>query len=159
MTKDSPVRVHHLAAVICLVLLGSVVAACQTPVVATAASPKQKQSGAAPVLQSVSMRYKVQAANGAIVSVVPDFRFVAPNGNAVLIHRELVSTSGSPSRLRIPAVEPIDIPAEVQKKGAVLSGAWNCGVAQYYVTIRTYILDADGNQSNQLEYTIRCNGG
>lgn len=152
-------RAPHLAFAICLVLLGSGLAACQTPVVATAAPPKQKQPGAAPVLQSVSMRYKVRAANGVIVSVVPDFHFVAPNGNAVLIHRELVATSGSPSSFRIPAGEPIDVPAEVQKKGAVVSGGWNCGVAKYYVTIRAYILDADGNQSNQLEYTIHCNGG
>jgi hypothetical protein len=142
-----------------LVLASAGLASCQTPVVASATPLKQHQPGAAPVLQSVSLRYNVRAANGAIVSVVPDFHFIAPNGNAVLIHRELVATNGSPSNMHIPTSSPIDTPADVQKKGAVISGGWNCGIAQYYVTLRAYILDADGDQSSPLEYTIHCNGG
>jgi hypothetical protein len=133
--------------------------ACQTTTVAVPAEHAATQQGSAPVLQSVTMRYNVPAANGVIVSVVPDFHFIDADGDAVLILRELVETSGSKSNLHIPASTPIDISADIQKKGAVVSGGWNCGTAQYYVTLRTHIMDAEGHKSNSLQYTIHCNGG
>jgi len=143
----------------CALLAAVILASCQTPTVAVPAAQAAAGSGSAPVLQSVSMRYNVRAANGVIVSVVPDFHFADADGDAVLILRELVQTSGSQSNLHIPASTPIDIAADIQKKGAVVSGGWNCGTAQYFVTLRTHILDAAGHRSNGLEYTIHCNGG
>jgi hypothetical protein len=50
-------------------------------------------------------------------------------------------------------------PPDVQKKGAVVSRGWHCGVAMYCVMLRGYIIDADGNRSNAIEYTLPCNGG
>ena len=134
-------------------------AACQTTNTKSTPPPAASQNAAsAPVLQSVTMRTNVPVGNGAIVSVVPDFHFVAPNGNAIVLRRELVETNGAIAQTQIRS-ETINIPAAAQKKGAVLSGGWGCGVAQYYVTLRAYIMDADGNRSNSVEYTIHCNGG
>jgi hypothetical protein len=111
-----------------------------------------------PVLQSVTLRTNVRGGRGNVIDVVPDFHFVAPNGNAIIIHRELVDTSGAISQTDIPDAT-IRIPAAAQKKGAVQSGGWTCGKNQYYVTIRAFIMDAEGNRSNPVEYTIHCNGG
>ena len=136
-----------------------VLVACQTsntksrPAVTGPLSP-----ASAPVLKSVTMRMNVPDRNGIVVSVVPDFHFVAPNGNAIVLRRELVDTNGAIAQTQI-ASETINIPAEAQKRGAVLSGGWRCGLAQYYVTLRAYIMDSDGNRSNAIEYTIHCNGG
>ena len=142
-----------------LLLAAAAVPSCQSTAVAIPTAQKPSSSGSAPVLQSVTMRYDVRAANGSIVSVVPDFHFVDADGDAVVILRELVETSGQKSNLRIPPSSPIDISPEVQKRGAVISGGWNCGTAQYYITLRAYLMDAAGNKSNALQYTIRCNGG
>src|SRR5580658_6382219 len=136
-----------------------VLAACQSsaPITAPAPTPSRASISAAPVLQSVTMRTNVSDGVGT-VSVVPDFHFIAPNGNAIVLRRELVETNGPFAQTQIRS-ETINTPAEAQKKGAVLSGGWRCGVAQYYVTLRAYIMDADGNRSNALQYTIHCNGG
>lgn len=134
-------------------------AACQSSAPITTSTPAANatHSAGAPVLQSISMRTNVSNGFGT-VSVVPDFHFIAPNGNAIVLRRELVDTNGAIAQTQINS-ETINIPAEAQKKGAVLSGGWRCGVAQYYVTLRAYIMDADGNRSNTMQYTIHCNGG
>ena len=112
----------------------------------------------APILQSVSVQIHVRERNGAIADIVPDFHFVAPNGNAIVLHRELVDTNGSIGQTNLEDAT-INIPAEAQKKGAVVSGGWICGTAQYYATIRAFIMDLDGRRSNTVQYTIHCNGG
>jgi hypothetical protein len=135
------------------------VAACQSvpPIATPAAAANQRRSADAPMPQSVTLRTNVS--NGiATISVVPDFRFIAPNGNAMVLRRELVSTNAAIAQTQI-SNATINIPSEAQEKGAVISGGWNCGVAQYYVRLRAYIIDADGNRSNAIEYTIHCNGG
>lgn len=133
-------------------------ASCQTPT--TSAVPKAPPSGgSAPVLESVSLRYNVPAGTGRIVSVVPDFHFIDADGDAVVIVREIVETNGPQYSLHVPPSSPIDIAAAAQRKGAVFSGGWTCGTAQYYITLRAYIMDAEGHKSNSLQYTIHCNGG
>jgi hypothetical protein len=111
----------------------------------------------APVLKSVSARVNVRMPNGIIFDIVPDFHFVAPKGNAVVLHRELVESSHV--GININPVAPIEISAEAQKQGAVVSGGWRCNVGQYYIRMKAYILDADGGRSNTVQYTIHCNGG
>ena len=111
----------------------------------------------APILQSISVRIHVRERNGSLIDLVPDFHFVAPNGNAIVLHRELVDTNGAIGENLQDAT--IKIPAEAQKKGAVVSGGWMCGTAQYYVTIRAFMMDVDGRRSNTVQYTIHCNGG
>jgi hypothetical protein len=136
-----------------------VLAACQspTPIATAAPTANRADAGAAPILQNVTLRTNVSDGIGT-VSVVPDFHFIAPNGNAIVLRRELVETNGPFAQTQIRSAT-INTPAEAQKKGAVISGAWRCGVAQYYITLRAYIMDADGNRSNSLQYTIHCNGG
>ena len=65
----------------------------------------------------------------------------------------------SNAQLRINPVAPINAPPDAQKRGAVVSGGWRCGTAQYYATMKAYVMDADGNRSNEVQYTIHCNGG
>jgi hypothetical protein len=112
----------------------------------------------APVIQSLTARYLVRAPKGNIIDIIPDIHFVAANGNAIVVHRELIDTSGAISQTQLKDAT-IDIPAAAQKRGAVISGGWVCGTSVYYVTIRAFIMDTDGNKSNAVEYTIHCNGG
>jgi hypothetical protein len=91
-------------------------------------------------------------------ALIPDFHFVAPNGNAIVLRRELIDTSGSISQTSI-SNQTINIPPAAQKKGAIISGGWRCGTQIYYVTLRASVMDADGNRSNAIQYTIHCNGG
>jgi len=113
-----------------------------------------------PVLLSISVRLGPQIA---IITpqppqmIIPEFHFIAPNGNAVLLHRDLVETSANDFHLN-PATA-INVPAEAQKRGAVISGGLTCGQGQFYSTISAYIMDADGNRSNSVKYTLHCNGG
>jgi hypothetical protein len=109
-----------------------------------------------PIIQSVSVRLGVQAGN-VILDIVPDFHYIAPNGNAVLLHREVVSTSAGTINLNPNSV--INTPADAQKQGAVVSGGWRCNVTPYYVTMKAYIMDAEGGRSNEVQYTVHCNGG
>jgi len=125
----------------------------ESPTAADAASGTN-----APVLQSITWRGLVPLPNGTIMDVVPDFHFQAAKGNAVVLRRELVDTSGAFAQTQI-ANATINIPAAAQMKGAVVSGGWRCGVQQYYITMRAFVMDADGNRSNALRYTIHCNGG
>jgi hypothetical protein len=151
----------------CLVLGASLLEGCQTPTSALTTTVVNKPSAVAtptasdgpPVLTSVDFRHDVLNARGVPVSVVPDFHFVAPKGNVIVLRRELVSTTGSTSQLRINPTESVDIAPDVQRKGATISGGWQCGTAQYQVTIRAFLMDADGVRSNSKEYTLHCNGG
>jgi hypothetical protein len=89
--------------------------------------------------------------------IIPEFHFVAPNGNAVILHSDLVATSANSFHLT-PAVT-INIPADAQKRGAVITHGMTCGTAPFYATMTAYIMDADGNRSNSVQYTLHCNGG
>jgi hypothetical protein len=142
-----------------LVLTAAILPACQVVPIPGPAVRAAPARGAAPVLQSVTLRYNVRAANGTVISVVPDLHFTDADGDAVLVKRELVETSGPEPRMNVPPSAPIGTPAAAQKKGAVVSGGWVCGKDQYYTTIRAQLLDANGNLSNSLQYTIHCNGG
>jgi hypothetical protein len=150
------------------VLLSSVpLAAAETPVapeptVAPTLTAEQPVNPAAsapggPVLQSISVRLVPQAFNLPSETIIPEFHFIAPNGNAVLLHRELVATNANNFHLN-PATA-INVPADAQKKGAVIPGGWTCKAGPYYATVRAYILADDGSRSNSVQYTVHCNGG
>lgn len=159
MRSSTPLLHAGACALSCAALV-----ACQSPAPPrpTSALPPEAAaapaSSAPPVLQAVTIRTNVPNGFGGYVSVVPDFHFIAPNGNAVYLRRELVATDGNFSGATIRGAA-INIAPDVQRRGAVLSGGWHCGVAKYYVTLRAYVIAADGSRSNTLEYTIHCNGG
>ena len=112
----------------------------------------------APVIQSISARADVRLPNGQMLDIVPDFHFIAPKGNAIVLHREVIDSS-APSEVHINPASVITTPPEAQKRGAVVSGGWRCGRQPYYVTAKAVIMDSDGNRSNEVQYTVHCNGG
>jgi hypothetical protein len=121
------------------------------------ADPKGSKPDA-PIIQSISARTDVRLPNGLMFDIVPDFHFVSPKGNAIVIHREVVD-SNAPAQVHLNPAEVITTPPDAQKRGAVVSGGWRCGPAQYYVTVKAVIMDADGDRSNEVKYTVHCNGG
>ena len=112
----------------------------------------------APTLQGITYRTHVVLPNGQTIDLVPDFHFIAPNGNAVILRRELVDTNSPISQGQLNNAT-INLPEAAQKKGAVISGGWRCGPQVYYITQRASVMDAEGNRSNSIQYTIHCNGG
>jgi len=110
-----------------------------------------------PVLLSMSVRLGPAPLNMTPKTIIPEFHFVAPHGNAILLHRDLIATSANSIHLN-PSTA-INIPPEAQKKGAVISGGWTCTNSEYYTTISAYIIDSNGNESNAIKYTVHCNGG
>ena len=110
-----------------------------------------------PILLSISARLGPEILSVKTQTIVPEFHFIAPNGNAVLLHRDLVETNANDAHLN-PAT-PINVPADAQKQGAVISGGWNCKAGPYRTTVRAYILASDGSRSNSVQYTVHCNGG
>ena len=119
-------------------------------------NPQASKSGA-PIITSISARANVPLPNGTVLDIVPEFHYVAPNGNAIVLHREIVESNNT--QVRINNAGAINAPGDAQKRGAVITGGWRCGPSQYYVTMKAYIMDADGNHSNTVQYTIHCNGG
>jgi len=115
-------------------------------------------SGAgAPLLEWIKGRSSVVAPDGAAVETVPDFRVTGPKGNLVM-RRELVESDGA-FGLTQAASYALDISADAHPDGVLPSGGWVCGSAKYFITLRTYVIDANGRHSNALRYTIHCNGG
>jgi len=105
----------------------------------------------------MSARLGASVLNVTTETIIPEFHFVAPNGNAVLLHREIVNTDAN--NRKVNPSEAINIPADAQKTGAIVTGGWTCMAAQYYVTMKAYILATDGGRSNTVQYTVHCNGG
>ena len=109
-----------------------------------------------PIIQSVS----AQSGGVAILPtslISAQFHFVAPNGNAAVLHREVVTSSGTNAN---PAPnQAINIPPDQQKQGGIVQILLTCAEGRYAETFRAYIIDADGNRSNELQYTVHCNGG
>ena len=130
-----------------------------TPPTLTVEQPKDPVSSkpGGPVLLSMSVRLGPTVLNMTPKTIIPEFHFLAPNGNAVLLHRDLVETSANNYHFNPAAA--INVPADVQKKGAVISGGWSCNQGRYYTTLSAYIVDANGNRSNAVRYTVHCNGG
>ena len=89
--------------------------------------------------------------------VYPEFRFHAPDGNVVAIHREILSND-SPQPVNFMSDSRIDISADQQKSGAVYVGGFHCGPEHYNVQVRAYLIDSNHNHSNSLDYTIACTG-
>ncbi len=110
-----------------------------------------------PILISISAHLGPEFNGLPSQTIVPEFHFVAPEGNAVLLHRDLVETDGV--NLHINPSSAINIPSEVQKKGAVITGGWSCDHGKYHITFSAYILDSNGGRSNSIKYTLHCNGG
>jgi hypothetical protein len=108
-----------------------------------------------PVLQSITASYRVIGRSGAHFDIMPHFHFKAPGGNAVMLRRELVETDSAITEAGIRSA-PIQMSAAEQRAGATIDG-WVCGPGRYHVTLRAYLIDAQGNRGNALQYTLHCN--
>jgi hypothetical protein len=130
-----------------------------TPPTLTAVEPVHPVSSkpGGPIIQSITAQVLPAPLGAVSENIRPQFHFVAANGNAVLLHLAVLKTSANNINLG-PAIA-INVPADAQKTGAVVSAGWRCNVGQYYVTMTAYIMDADGNKSNEVQYTVHCNGG
>lgn len=115
-------------------------------------------SGAgSPLLEWMRDTGPVTGPNGAPMDVIPDFRVTA-RSPVVMRRRELVNSDGAFKDTQA-ASYAVDIPAGTLTNGVIASGGWECGTAKYFITMRSYVIDADGKHSNALRYTIHCNGG
>ena len=72
-------------------------------------------------------------------------------------HGEVAKTSAN--NINLSPNQAINIPPDAQKQGAIVTANWNCNVNAYYVTFRAYIMDAQGNRSNEVHYTVHCTWG
>jgi len=108
-----------------------------------------------PILQSITPTYNVTRRSGVYFDIVPHFHFRAPAGNAVLLRRELVETDSAITQQGIRS-EPIHLPPAEQRAGATIDGGWFCGPGRYHVSLRAYLVDAQGNRGNAIQYTIHC---
>ncbi len=160
-------RVQIVSAAVIALLSADAVAAAETqvipqPTVAPTLTVEQPTNPVSskpggPILDAVSVRLGPAMLNGTTEIIIHGFHFLAPNGNAVLLHRELVDRDAN--NIHINPATPINISADSQKRGAVISGSFNCNAGQYHVTMRAYIMDSDGGRSNSVQYTVHCNGG
>lgn len=122
-----------------------------TPTLQPSATPTPKvQSGTAPILESVNLRY--DTSSGSLV-VFQDITFHDPDGDSYWVDCELVHTTAAGVEVRGGAIE---ISSRQQKLGATITGEWTCGGSKYDVTLRVTILDRTGNKSNAVEYTMNC---
>jgi hypothetical protein len=150
-----------------LIFSSAALAADETPVTTqktvaptlTAIQPKNPAAAApgGPIIQSIGARLPPQILGTIPEVLLIDLHFSAPNGDAAILHRDLVQSSGN--SIRFTENLPINVPADGQKQGGVITNDWHCNNGQYYVTLRAYVMDGQGNRSNDVQYTVHCNGG
>ena len=110
-----------------------------------------------PIIQSISAQVPDTGPLLVTRAISTQFHFVAPNGNAVLLHRDVATTSAN--NFTLTPNQAINIQSDAQKQGAMITAGWNCNANAYYVTFKAYLMDSDGNRSNEVQYTVHCNGG
>lgn len=86
-----------------------------------------------------------------------EVNFFDEDGNTVRIERELLDLSDPSQRPYIQIQNgPVDAPPEVQRIRATASDVWHCQGHVYMATIAVSLVDADGNRSAPVRYTIDC---
>ena len=113
-------------------------------------------SDAAPHVDSLTLSQD-RTPNG--VFVVREFVFHSPKGNASTMHFDIISTSSPAPNLR--TVEgKIMSSQDQQQRGAIYIQRFNCGPFRnpYSVVLRGTMIDADGEKSNTIDFTVRCPG-
>jgi hypothetical protein len=94
--------------------------------------------------------------NGADWGFAYDFHFIAPEGNAVYLEQRIIKRD---SDAHWSSGKPIEIPADSQKSGAVVTMRGLCSrLDNNTAELDAYIVDAHGNHSNTVRYTVHCGG-
>ena len=116
-------------------------------------------SGAgSPLLEWMRDPGPVMGPNGALMDVIPDFHVTIMRSPVVMRRRELVNSDGAFKDTQL-ASYAVDVAPGSLQNGVIASGGWDCGTSKYFITMRSYVIDADGKHSNSLRYTVHCNGG
>jgi hypothetical protein len=133
----------------CLSALLLTLAACSSePPALEAVAPNDSS----PVIEQVTYR----TTDDAGVVVYPELHFRSPDGNVVAIHRELVSDVSPKALVNFVSDSPVAVSADQQKEGAVYNSGWKCGTDKYKAELRAYLIDANHNHSNTVDYSIDC---
>jgi transglutaminase-like putative cysteine protease len=95
--------------------------------------------------------------NGAVVT--REITFHSPKGNAATMHFDVISTSSPAPNIRTNDGKIMSSPDQ-QQRGALHIQRFNCGPFRtaYSVVQRGVIIDADGEKSNTVDFTVRCPG-
>jgi hypothetical protein len=92
------------------------------------------------------------------ITTLPDLHFMSRKAKVVSLRRELAKSSAS-NGLEQQVPYSIDISDAQQVEGALDLDPWTCGADAYFVSMRAFVIDADGRRSNAVRYTVHCNGG
>ena len=114
-------------------------------------------SGADAPLLEWNRAHIVRAKDGTIATL-PDLHFTPRKAPVVSLRRELAQSSAS-NGLEQQVPYSIDVGQAHQADGALTLQDWDCGTASYFITMRAFVIDADGRRSNAIRYTVHCNGG
>jgi transglutaminase-like putative cysteine protease len=108
----------------------------------------------APHIDSITLS-EDRTANG--LFVVQEFVFHSPKGNAATLHFDVVSVSAPAPNIRLTDGK-IGSPKDQQQRGAIHVARFNCGPFRnpYSVVKRAMVIDADGEKSNSVDFTVRC---
>lgn len=120
----------------------------KSPTKTSAPPPPQSTS---PVIETVKLRY--QGSSGSRI-IYQDFYFYDLDGNSNYIAYNLIDVTPNKSiNIKNGA---INVPYSEQTSMGVATGKWTCN-GKYNITLRATIYDEDGNQSNSVTYTMKCN--
>lgn len=112
-------------------------------------------SADAPHIDSVTLREERSLGR---VYIIQEIFYYSPKGNAVKLHFELLSVSSTAARVNV-RDWAIRKPKVQQQRGTSIVARFSCGRFQknYSHFKRATIIDADGEHSNSVDFTVRCN--
>ena len=130
-------------------LMPALLSGCRTPQSMVEAFTK----GGPPVLESA----RSSLVHDPGPTVVTEFRFHSADGNAVALHREILTSDlqDPPPSL---SDRTIDVDPDRQREGAVFSVRWSCGPGQRSLRMQAELIDSNHHHSNPAEYAIDCPG-
>lgn len=105
----------------------------------------------APVIDRVEVRF--DSSSGSLIALL-DVYYSDGEGDAILADWQLISTSIEVTgKIKDNSI----VPSSNQRRGAVVTGQWNCGPKNYSVALAVTIRDRAGNSSNSVSVTFPCN--
>lgn len=105
----------------------------------------------APVIDRVEVRF--DSSSGSLIALL-DVYYFDGEGDATLADWQLISTSIEVTG----TIKDNSIaPSPSQRRGAVVTGQWNCGPKIYSVALAVTIRDQAGHASNSVSVTFPCN--
>jgi hypothetical protein len=112
-------------------------------------------SSGAPYIQAVTLRGERA---GGHLYIVQEIAYRAAKGNATRLRFQLVSVSKTPLKVTV-RDHAIRSASARQQRGTFIAVRFRCGPFEknYSHVTRATILDADGERSNSVDFTVSCN--